>query len=790
MSIDKPEDTKNPKDQPASRRGNPLEGLTREDFRKLGLPMSDATSPQRVRDAHASKVETDGAKPEAATPPGERMSLSGPRTVAEEIAIIQHAFSPLAKNQTKGRTTAYERCLRSLLVELKWPGEERHIVQAMPHFQDMDSVVEFRGVLHHLGFESAVLKIAGTSLAARLPCLILTDLERPIIGLRVLPNKRLLIYDGSAGDLTEIDIPKGIVTVCLAQKSTKQNAAQRNRKISWFYEGLRNFNGNILFVVGLTFVANLLALATPIFTMNVYNRVIGSKSLDTLVYFVAAILGALLLETYLRSVRGRMIAYVGARFNTQLLIRGFERILNLPISMTESASVSQQIVRLRQFENVQSFFTGPLVSAGLDLPFTIVFILAISLIHPLLAAVPVVLALIFGLLGLISMPMTKRNVLVTGKSRHEHQNLLIETVNKRDSIRQLRAEDVWIKRWHDTGEEFSARRFHAQFFDTVMHTLAQSLVMVAGVATLWIGSLLVIERELSVGALIAVMMFVWRVLSPVQTAFLSLNRVGQFAETARQADLLMALPPERQFASTPTLRRKYSGRITFDNVSFRYGLTSDPVFRGLSVDIPAGQVIAVTGNTASGKGTFLKLIMGLYRPQSGAVYLDGLNLQQLDVDEVRTSIGYVAPKPDFFYGTIAQNIRLANPAASDRDVEEAMSSAGIWLPHPQLAEGIETRLTTERLTQLPNALKQCLSLARAYAKKGPIYLLDTPTALLNPFEQEALFDRIADERGQTTIVIATNDDALIRRCDRVLYLRNGVIAFDNTPAAFFKARAA
>ncbi|MEP6356337.1 MAG: ABC transporter transmembrane domain-containing protein [Hyphomicrobiales bacterium] len=748
--------------QDASNGDSPLADLTMSDFKNIGLPITENKGDEGTEQPHP---------------------------IMSSVADIKQAFSPLVQNQDKSTSNAYDRCLRSLLVELKWPGEERHIVQAMPHFQDMDSLIQFQGVLSHLGFQSSVTAVSSRSLASRLPCLVVTDEETPFIALRILTNGRLLIYDGPKGDLSEIDMPKGKSLICAVETENKTDSLHRNRKISWFYDGLRKFKSKILVIFALTFVANLLALATPIYTMNVYNRVIGSKSLDTLGYLALAIIATLFFEVYIRRVRGRMVAYIGARFNTQLLTRGFERILNLPIKMTESASVSQQIVRLRQFENVQAFFTGPLVSAGLDLPFTVVFILAISIIHPTLAFIPVCLAIIFAIIALFSMPMTKRNVLFTGKSRQEHQNLLIETVNKRETVRQLRAEDVWIKRWHDIGQQYSARRFNAQFFDTIMHTLAQSLVMIAGIATLWVGALLVMKEELSVGALIAVMMFVWRILSPIQTAFLSLNRIGQFSETAKQADLLMSLAPERQVGGTPTLRRHYDGRITFNNVSFRYGSTGDPVFRGLTADIPAKQVVAITGDTASGKGTFLKLIMGLYQPLGGTMYLDGLNLKQLDVDEVRTSIGYVGPKPDFFYGTVAQNIRLAHPDATDSDVEEAMSRVGICLPHPQLEEGINTRLTSERLSSMPMALKQSLSLARAFVKNVPIYLLDSPMTLLNPFEKQALFDQLEAIRGNATVVISTNDDSLIDKCDRVLYLRNGVVAFDDTPEAFFRAKA-
>ncbi|MEP3233683.1 MAG: ABC transporter transmembrane domain-containing protein [Hyphomicrobiales bacterium] len=741
----------------------PLSDLTTEDFQKLGLPVGG-------HDGLSDYVPEND--------------------IEASINNIEQAFSPLLQSKEKDRSNAYDRCLRSLLVELKWPGEDRHIIQALPHFKDMDDILSFQGVLHHLGFESRVSVENAANLEKRLPCLVIDDEARPRIGLRFLPNGKLLVYDGPRGDLREMDKPTGQIRICLVEQTGEGGSVPQNRKISWFYEGLRKFNSKIILVVSLTFVANLLALSTPVFTMNVYNRVIGSKSLDTLVFFVSAILVTLMFEIYIRHIRGRLIAYVGARFNTQLLIRAFERILNLPISMTESASVSQQIVRLRQFENVQSFFTGPLVSAGLDLPFTIVFILAISLIHPILALIPVGLAVVFVLIGLVSMPMTKRNVLITGKFRQTHQNLLIETVNKRDTIRQLRAEDVWIKRWDDIGQEFNSRRFNAQFFDTIMHTLAQSLVMIAGIATLWAGALLVIAEELSVGGLIAVMMFVWRILSPIQTAFLSLNRIGQFGETARQADLLMGLVPERDPSTAPTLRRNYEGRITFDGVSFKYGAAADPVFRGVSVDIPAGQAIAITGDPASGKSSFLKMILGLYKPQGGTVFLDGLNLQQLNVDEVRTSIGYVAQRPEFFYGTLAQNIRLANPSATDGDLEEALSAAGIWLPHTQLEDGIDTRLTASKLGSMSNTMKQCFSIARAFVKDENIYLLDSPSSNLNMFEREALFDKIGDLKGKSTLVIATTDDELISKCDRVLYLRAGAIAYDDTSEKFLAAKAA
>lgn len=751
-----------------------LQRLTKEEFQNPSVDQSEL-----FNKLQSSEPETPHNSLQE-----DRVNLAA---FEDELGQKQKDEKPSSPAAPEENTTPYELCLRKLLEEMKWPGEERHIKQAMPHFRELDDILSCRGVLHHLGFETWTTKINRRLLPNRLPCLLIDDEKKPKVALRLTENGELVIYDGQTGKTTQ-SADTGSLTICVVKKAEREQNKKRNQKQSWFFDGFRKFSSKIWLIFGLTFVANLLALATPIFTMNVYNRVIGSKSLDTLVFFVLAILTTLGFELYLRKVRGRLVAYIGSRFNTQLLIEGFKRILGLPIGMTESASVSQQIVRLRQFENVQVFFTGPLVSAVLDLPFTIVFVIAISLIHPYLAIIPLALAFTFVLIGLVSMPITKRNVAITGKARQHQQNLLIETVTKRESIRELCGEDVWIKRWNDVGNEFTGLRFNAQFFDTIMHTLAQSLVMIAGILTLWVGALLVIDAALTVGALIAVMMFVWRILAPIQTAFLSLNRVGQFFETAKQSDLLMSLPLERQNSEAPTLRRSYRGNIVFQNVSFRYSATSEPVFRGLNLAIEEGQMVTIAGEPASGKSSLLKMVLGLYRPQAGSVYLDGLNLQQLDLDEVRTSVGYVSERQEFFYGTLAQNIRLSAPSATDTEIEEALSDAGVWLPVHQLEDGIETRLTGFKLSTLPNSMKQSISLARAFVKNTSIYLLDTPTNFMSRFEEEAFADKLEKLRGTATVIMITNNEQHIRKCDRVIYLRNGVVAFDNTPEAYFEAK--
>lgn len=735
-------------------------------------------------DSRSIEDDTDGEEIDFA----QALAAESIGSVQDQQELLHQTFSRLTSDRGETEQTAFEACLRSLLVEMKWPGEDRHLIQAMPHAEEVDSLLEVRAILTRLGYRSTDRTLPTKRLMDKLPCIIVGNENDVYVGLRQVTDSRILVFDGQKREIRELNVPPGIVRVCLVEPIPEAERPEQGPQANWFQTTLSKFSSKIAVVALVTFLANLLALATPIYTMNVYNRVITSKSLDTLAFFFAGILVCLCMEVYLRSIRAKLIAYIGARFGAHLMSAGFDKILHLPINMIESSSVNAQVTRLRQFENVQSFFTGHLVSALLDLPFTIVFVVAIAFLHPVLALIPLALALVFCVCTVITMPITKRNITTTGKSRQRNTALMIETIQSVKTIREVRGEDMFLKRWQDSLFDYSRRRFSTQFFDTMLHTIAQSLVMVAGIATLWFGTQLVMTEDLSVGAMIAVMMFVWRVLSPIQTTFLSLNSISQFSETVRQANTLLSLRQERIFNEAPTISREYTGEITFENVSFRYTPRSEPLFRGLSLKIPAKQAIAITGETASGKSTILKMILGLYRPQAGGVYLDGLNLQQLDVDEVRSSFAYAAQKPEFFYGTLAQNIRLAHPNVTDAQIKRTLLEVGLWLPHSDLPDGLETRLTHQVLARLPSSLIQRLSLARAFAQNSPAYMFDAPAAALDPASVEAFFDKVNDLKGKATMIFATDDDRVMEKCDRVVHLRDGGIAFDGPAAQYLELK--
>ncbi|MEO1495232.1 MAG: ABC transporter transmembrane domain-containing protein [Pseudomonadota bacterium] len=693
-------------------------------------------------------------------------------------------LAPLTNSRIPGIAgeTPFHACIRPYIEALGWTGADRNLVEAIPHLEPIARLEDLRTTLMRLGFRTRVHRAATRQLdPEELPVIAMLGATRPVVILEQVDTGTFLAFDGEAMEFVEIAKDARPLLCCFPVFEAGTDQTQK-KNTSWFADAMHRIRGPIAALFGLTFFANVLALATPLYVMQVYNVVINAKALDTLAFLLAGMLGILGLELYLRRVRGDLIAYIGTRISTNLMINGFERVLGLPIRMIEAAPVNAQVMRLKQFEGIYGFFSGPMATAALDLPFVIMFFAAIALLSPVLALVPIALVIVFMFLVAVSLPISKRNMQTNGDAHSARQSFLIDAITNQTTIAQLRAEPLWRKRFITPSRAHAMAAFRMQFFETMLGNVAQMLVMVAGIMTLLIGTNLVIAGDLSIGGLIAVMMLVWRVLSPVQTVFLSVNRINQLMESIRQVNQLMRIPLERPQKLTRSVFRPFEGHIVFDSVAFRYMANGTPVFRNLTFEIAPGELIGVASASSSGRSTLLKLILGLYRPQSGQILLDGLNLAQHDPHEVRASIGNTPLDPVFFYGTIAQNMRLSAPTATDAVIRQALVDAGIPPDSEIFPDGLETRLTDQKLMTLPAGVKQCLSLARMYCKNANINLLNDPAAHLDENGDRALVRKLQALRGKSTVVIVTNTPHQLEICDRVFVLKGGMMT-EADPAA-------
>ena len=325
------------------------------------------------------------------------------------------------------------------------------------------------------------------------------------------------------------------------------------------------------------------------------------------------------------------------------------------------------------------------------------------------------------------------------------------------------------------------RHFRSQQLNIVIQTLSQNMVTLAGLATLWIGTLMVMAGDLSLGALIAVMALVWRVLAPINSAFLSLNRLSQVVQTFKQINMLMRLKLERIPGQVPSSYRDFEGAIHMSRVGFRYTPRSEPAVVGTNLEIPAGQFVLIAGHSGAGKSTLLKLIAGLYAPQAGSVHIDGLDVRQLDPGELRHAIAYVPQRAKLFHGTLDQNIRLVHPTASDADIERACREARLDDYSDLLPQGRGTRLDAETQHRLPSAVRQRIALARAFIKDARIVLLDEPASGLDQSGEEGLLEKLEALRGKATVIMVSHRPSHMRMADRIVFMEYGQIVHDGKP---------
>lgn len=702
---------------------------------------------------------------EAATPPA--------AGAADETA----GNDTLADMRLPGVTahTDFAICLFPLLKALNWWGDRRHIAEAIPHFAEGFDLADLRNVMANLHFGSRELRGRLDRLDPRLmPCLFVPDtgmalvlLERNQDGIRV--------FDGALAEERVLDRFRLRGTAYLFTPIRAEDLAGASQKGGWFQMIGQRFIAFLYQSLGLTLVINLMALATPMFVMHVYDKVIPTKSMSTLAFLGAGVAIALACEVALRAIRAHILSFMGGRFDSLVGVEIFKRILYLQPSYTERATVGAQVTRIKDFENIREFFTGPMVGMFVELPFMPVFIAYIAFLGGMIAVLPVIMMALYAVLLLALMPFVRKAVTEAAQAGSRRQEFVVECLSKMQALKYTGAERTWQERYRKLSANAAMADFRTSQITALINTLSSVLMMTAGLTTMAVGVQQVLHGGMSVGTLVATMMLVWRALAPCQTAFITVSRLEQVRGSIRQINNLMTIKPERAPNGRFTPLRRVKGRITFSRVSLRYNPNADPALIGVSFDTVPGEVIGVVGHNGSGKSTIIKLIAGIYQPQAGSIRIDNTDVRQFDPIEIRHQIAYVPQACNLFYGTIAQNLRLANPMASDDDLRWATELAAVRAEIEALPEGFNTRLKTSRSGQLPSSFHQRLSLARAYAKRAPIMLMDEPGAVLDFESDQALMAAIRTLRGSTTTFIVTHRPSHLKIVDRVIWLDRGNI---------------
>lgn len=661
-------------------------------------------------------------------------------------------------------------CLPVLLKTLGWTGDVRHLAEALPHFGGPLDVTGLRRAMAELGYRSTVRRTALRRLREHeAPCLFLPDGRHACVVID-RDGDTVTLFDGTAivGDKTSRLKGDAVVFSPIVDP---EMPAMPTGQTSWLYGILRRFTGHLGLALFISAVIALLATAGPLYVMAVYDRVLGAGSTITLISLLMGVGLAVIGELAMRGLRARLLAGVGARIDVLVGRAVFDRLLRLPPAMTESSTVGAQVARVKDFETVREFLTGPTAGSVLDVPFSIIIIGLVFWLAGPLGIVPTLGAAALVTLGLLARGGLRRRVGESARAVAARQELALEAIRHHRLLRTTGAVGQWLHRYRTRSAHAARATQQTNSYIGLLGSLAHGIVVGSGLATLWFGAVMVMNGTITVGGLIAAMILLWRALAPFQASFMVLARSEQVRSSMRQIDRLMELVPEQADRATVRPVRAVRGDVGVSRFSLRYSPDSEPALLGVTFEVKTGEVVAVVGRNGAGKSTLIRALAGMVRGQTGMVKVDGMDIRRFDPVEYRRAIAYAPDEATVFRGTVAQNILLADAAASRAEIEEAAAAVGLLTDVDTLPEGLDTRLGDQQVAS--PSIRTRIALARVLLRRAPIVLLDEPAGGLDAAGDEALMSVINRLKGKSTVFVVTHRPSHVRLADKILELNEG-----------------
>jgi ATP-binding cassette, subfamily C, bacterial LapB len=564
---------------------------------------------------------------------------------------------------------------------------------------------------------------------------------------------------------------------------SRTRAVKATRRGHWFWSSIgaqRFVYRDVLWAAALV---NLFALAFPIFSMNVYDRVVPNAAVETLWAMAVGIVLILCADLWMRKLRSRFVDEASARVDVELSSRLMERVLGMQLA-NRPESVGSFASNLRGFEQVRDFIASSTVTALIDLPFALLFIVVLAWLSPWLVIPPVLAFALIVIVGWVLQQRLHELSETTWRASAQRNATLVESLTGIETIKAQAAEGAIQSRW-ERANVFLAR------INVRMRSLTSSamygaawLTQLASVAVIVIGVYLIGERALTMGALIAAGMLAGRALAPAGQ-IVGLLMQYQGARTALESlDKLMAQPVERPSVAeggAPFVqRRDLKGAVELRQVRFAYPNRDDPALDGVSFSIAPGEKVAFIGRVGSGKSTLLRLVMGLYRPDEpggGAVLLDGIDARQLDPADVRRNIGHVSQDVMLFHGSLRENIAFGLPHADDAAIVAAAEVAGLTEFVQRHPKGFDLPVG-ERGELLSGGQRQAVGIARAVLHNAPLLLLDEPTSAMDFSTEAQITKALTDFARDKTVLLVTHRTSLLALVNRVIVIDNGRVVAD------------
>lgn len=711
------------------------------------------------------------------------MSTNLPVTPSEDTVQLQ---TPLSSSEIDFTATLTD-AIRHLLSQQGYPIDnirlhdivERHSESSNRQGQSIHELGGVVAVLEGIGIKDRP-EILEKPDAAFLPLLA----YRADIGWGVIDGQTPQKSWNFRQENTHIESRADELSLVLRIRLKEDHIKQRTASFTDLLKSdLGNYKGVLFEAIIATFLINMLALAVSLFSMQVYDRVIPTRSEYTLIILASGVMLVIVFEAFMKFSRSRIMDKVVVGLDQYLSREVFQRLLKVRIDQMPG-SVGSMAAQLRGYEQVRSFFTASTLFGLVDLPMTIIFISLVAFIgSPLVAVVPVIAAAIAITMGLFARKRIDIIAAEGATASYYKTGLLVEAVEGVETIKAGAGSWKFLSRWLDVMNITIKNDLDMKHTNDNLTYFTQLLQQVSYVGIVIVGSFVVMQGDMTMGGLIACSILGGRVLAPVMAIPGLLVQYSHAKAAKLNIEALFSLEQDNQGVAYPLSPTHIKGAYQCDSLVFNYQGNDRPALDVHQLVIKPGERIAILGPIGSGKSTLLKVLAGLYAPTKGRVLLDGLDIHQISRETLSERLGYLQQDHRLFQGTLRENLLIGMAAPNDDVLQDALNKTGLINLVASHSSGLDLPIS-EGGKGLSGGQKQLVAFTRLLLTKPDVFLLDEPTASMDNRQEQRCLQVLRHEltKGQTFIV-STHKTALLDLVDRLIIMDNHRIIIDGPKQA-------
>ena len=544
----------------------------------------------------------------------------------------------------------------------------------------------------------------------------------------------------------------------------------------WFWDVLSYYAPIYRHVALASVITNLIAVATPLFVMNVYDRVVPNAAMETLWVLAIGVLIAYIFDFLLRTMRVYFVDVAGRNADVVLSSSLVNKVLGMRLD-AKPESTGALTNNLREFEQLRDFFSSSTLLACIDVPFLAVFIIFIGIIAGPMCLLPICAIPVLVGLGLVIQGFSRRSAEASYKQNMQKNALLVEIVNGLETIKSCQAESRMQRLWEAVvGLSAKSNSDSRKYNNLAVNASLLVTQFVSVILIIW-GVYRIEEGLMTMGALIGANILLGRTMAPLMQIASLLTRVQNSQVALKALDLLMALPSENEAHRTPLDFGLLRPSFTMENVSFAYPREKRLALDRVSLHIEPGEHVGIIGTMGSGKSTLAKLLTGLYQPKEGAVKFGGVDIRQFATSELRSRVGVLPQDVVLFYGSIRDNIALGDPTINDHLILRAATVAGVSDFLRNNPAGFAAQVG-EQGKELSGGQRQSVALARALVHDPEVLILDEPTSNMDTDSERQLQRRLYQVARGRTLILVTHRLSMLRLVERLIIMKEGRIVYD------------